>query len=501
MGRGSTFSRLLLGFLAIILLCVGVLFSLSFFHLRSARIESRMQALKTQAREMAYLATQSSYDNIPRAFGQSSSTEKLMKWKADRVYKEYNAYIIVYDLNGNQRTYYNEKTLQDESMHYLPSQQEYAGYLSQVIQGKEIVVQTQSSTGPLFTVIVPQMQSSLLYNRQTVTGLVLIQTAAQTVHASYRDLVWQVAVAAIAISVAAVLAAFLFSRRLTRPLISMEKAANSMAAGDFTARAPENGTREMRSLSASFNQMAEKLSSQEQSRRDFVANVSHELRSPITSIQGFAQGILDGTIPKEEQPKALSIITDETHRLSKLIASLLSLSRMESDETSLNYSDFDLNERIRRVIISCIGKLEEKELDIETDFQADPCFVHADADQIHQVLVNLMDNAIKFTPEKGSIHLTTREESDTVIFTIHDSGCGILPQDQPHIFDRFYKADKAHTTGKGTGLGLAICKRILEKHGQQIRHVPSQSGATFEFTLKKGTKTGGKHASSSESQD
>ena len=174
MGRGSTFSRLLLGFLAIILLCVGVLFSLSFFHLRSARIESRMQALKTQAREMAYLATQSSFDIIPRSPGQSSSTEKLMKWKADRVYKEYNAYIIVYDLNGNQRTYYNEKTLQDESMRYLPSQQEYAGYLSQVIQGKEIVVQTQSSTGPLFTVIVPQMQSSLLYNRQTVTGLVLI---------------------------------------------------------------------------------------------------------------------------------------------------------------------------------------------------------------------------------------------------------------------------------------------------------------------------------------
>ncbi|MBQ6950471.1 MAG: HAMP domain-containing protein [Clostridia bacterium] len=501
MRRGSMFSRLLLGFLAIILLCAGILFSLSFFHLRSARIESRMQALKTQAREMAYLATQLSTDTLSRAFGQASTTEKLMKWKADRVYQDYNAYIIVYDLRGNQRTYYNEKTLQDESMRYLPSQEEYAAYLSQVIQGQEIVVQTDSATGPMFTVIVPQTQSSLIHNRQTITGLVLIQTAAQTVHASYRDLVWQVAVAAIAISLAAVIAAFLFSRRMTRPLIAMEKAANQMAGGDFSARAPEEGTREMLSLASSFNQMAEKLSTQEQSRRDFVANVSHELRSPITSIQGFAQGLLDGTIPPEEQHQSLSIITDETHRLSKLIQSLLSLSRMESDETSLNFTNFDINERVRRVIIAGITALEEKELEIETDFQADPCYVFADADQIHQVLVNLMDNAVKFTPPKGRIALTTREENDTVYFTIRDSGQGILPEDAPHIFDRFYKADKAHTTGKGTGLGLAICQRIMEKHGQHIRLIPVQTGAAFEISLKKGTKTGGKHAPSSESQD
>lgn len=494
------FSRLLIGFLAIIFLCVGVLFSLSYFHLRSARIESRMQALKTQAREMAYLATQLSPSTLPRPLSQPTATEKLMKWKADRVYQQYNAYIIVYDHNGNQRTYYNEKTLQDASMQYLPSQEQYADYLSQVIQGQEIVVQTDSAAGPLFTVIVPQMQTSRINNRQTVTGLVLIQTAAQTVHASYRDLVWQVAVAAIAISIAAVLAAFLFSKRMTRPLIVMEEAANRMAAGDFTARVPEEGTREMLSLSASFNQMAEKIYRQEQSRRDFVANVSHELRSPITSIQGFAQGILDGTVPPEEQHKSLSIITDETHRLSKLIASLLSLSRMESEETSLHFTDFDVNERLRRVIIARMNQLEEKELEIETHFESDACFVSADADQVHQVLVNLLDNAIKFTPPKGLITLSTRTEGQTVFLTVKDNGQGVLPEDAPHIFDRFYKADKAHTTGKGTGLGLAICQRIMEKHGQHIRLLPTEKGAAFEITLSK-SKAGGKHADTGTGQD
>lgn len=488
------FSQLLAGFLAVILLCVGVLFALSYYHLRSTRIESRMEALKTQAREMAYLAGMLSSDNVPPIFGQSSSTEKLMKWKADRVYREYNAYIIIYDRHGNQRTYYNESTLRDESMQYLPSSEQYAEYLSQVIQGNEIVVQTESNTGPLFTVIVPLTQANLINNRQTVMGLVLIQTAAQTVHAAYRDLVWQVALAAIAISLAAVIIVFLFTKRMTRPLIQMEKAANNMAAGDFSTRAPEEGTREMLSLASSFNQMAERLSSQEQSRKDFVANVSHELRSPITSIQGFAQGILDGTIPAEEEEKSLKIITDETHRLSKLITSLLHLSRIENEDTALNYSDFDINEKLRLVIIAKVNQLEEKELEIETDFQSDPCFVSADQDQIHQVLLNLLDNAIKFTPSQGLIALSTREENGQVLLCIRDSGSGILPEDAPHIFDRFYKADKAHTTGKGTGLGLAICRRIMEKHGQQIRLLPSEKGAAFEITLKKGQQHGGKNA-------
>ena len=237
--------------------------------------------------------------------------------------------------------------------------------------------------------------------------------------------------------------------------------------------------------------MAAQLSTLEQSRREFVANVSHELRSPITSIQGFAQGMLDGTIPQENHEQYLQVVVDETHRLSKLINNLLNLSRMESEDTSLAYSDFDVNELARRVIISRVAQLEEKNLELDADFEEDACFVHADSDQIQQVIINLLDNAIKYTPENGKITLRSRQEKDIVYFRVKDNGIGILPEDSLHIFDRFYKADKAHTVGKGTGLGLAICKRIMEKHGQSIRLISGEGGAEFEITLAAGKPAAG----------
>lgn len=486
MRSGSLFSRLLTVFLAVILVCVGVLFTLSYFNLRDNHIANRMDALKTQARDMAYLASRLPNDSLDRVFGKTSVTEQYMYWKASRVYKEYNAYIIIVDRSGAQRTYYNESTLADESLSALPSQEEIAEYMTQAMQGREIILQTESASGPLFTVLVPWVQEGILSNQQTVMGFVLIQTAAQTVHAAYRGLVWQVALAAMAIFAVAALFIFFLTRQMTRPLTAMAQAAGNMARGDFESRAPEEGSREIRELSRAFNRMAAQLSTLEQSRRDFVANVSHELRSPITSIQGFAQGMLDGTIPREENERYLKVVVDETHRLSKLIAGLLNLSRIENEETSLALSDFDINELSRRVLISRMTQLEEKQIEVEADFEEDACFVHADSDQIQQVIINLLDNAIKFTPEGGTIALSTRKMGDHISMRVKDNGVGILPEDQLHIFDRFYKADKAHTVGKGTGLGLAICQKIMEKHGQQISLLSGEGGAEFEITLAPG---------------
>ena len=301
------------------------------------------------------------------------------------------------------------------------------------------------------------------------------------------------------ISLGAMLAALIFmtffARRQSKPLRVMAKTASDFGHGALDARVPtsDSYTLELEELALAFNNMADSIQKGEYQRREFVANVSHELRSSITSIQGFAQGILDGTIPKGEQEKYLSIITDETHRLSKLIHSLLSLSRIENEEMPLHCTSFDINERIRLAIIARMNELEEKELEIETEFASDPCFVHADADQIQQVLINLLDNAVKFTPKGGRIRFSSRLESNTLFLCIQDDGQGILPEDAPHIFDRFYKADKAHTAGKGTGLGLAICRRIMERHGQSIRLLPSDQGAAFEITLATG-KENSRHA-------
>ena len=500
MRRLSMFSRLLIVFLAVILVCVVVLASLSYVNFRDNAIKSRMNALKTQARDMAYLASRQSYDAFSTVLGQNT-TEDFMKWKSSRIYKEYNAYIMVVDRSGKTYLYYNEATLQDKTLQDALNQSDISDYMEQALKGQEVVRQTQSASGPLFTVLVPWVQENVLTSKRTVMGFILIQTAAQTVHASYRGLIWQTALAAAVMFLLAGLVVFFVARQMTRPLTAMAQAAGSMARGDFAARAPEEGSREIMELSQAFNQMGAQLSSLEQSRRDFVANVSHELRSPITSIQGFAQGMLDGTIPPEQHQQYLQVITDETHRLTKLIASLLNLSRMENEEISLAYTDFDINELARRVLISRMTQIDDKQLEIDVQFEEDPCFVHADADQIQQVIINLLDNAVKFTPEKGTVTLISQEKKDHVSFRVKDSGAGILPQDAPHIFDRFYKADKAHTVGKGTGLGLAICARIMERHGQSIRLVSGEGGAEFEFTLQKGQDPGGQHGDSGAGED
>ncbi|MBE5777089.1 MAG: HAMP domain-containing histidine kinase [Clostridiales bacterium] len=477
----SMFARLLSVFMAVILVCVGVLFSLVYVNLRDNSVDARIAALKTQARDVAYLASRLQND-MPLSLGRSS-TEDYMYWKTGRIFDEYNAYTVIVERSGRSYSYYNEATLMDESLSQMPGKDEMNEYLSRAARGEEITVRTGSDKNPLFTVIVPWKRASQFSQQDTVMGLVMIQTAAQTIHASYKGLLIQVALAALFVFVLAGLAAFFLTRQNTRPLTYMARAAGKMAKGDFSARAPEEGSSEIQELASSFNLMAEQLSSLEESRRDFVANVSHELRSPITSIQGFAQGMLDGTIPEEERDKYLSVVVDETRRLSKLINSLLSLSRMENDQAALNITRFDVAETLRRVLISRMTPIEEKNIDVCFDMEDRPFPVLADQDQIQQVLINLIDNALKFSHEGGKLYLKVREDGKATCVSVRDTGSGILPQDAPHIFERFYKADKAHTTGKGTGLGLAICKRIMERHGQEIRLMPTDAGAEFMITL------------------
>ena len=214
-----------------------------------------------------------------------------------------------------------------------------------------------------------------------------------------------------------------------------------------------------------------------------MANVSHELRSPITSIRGFAEGMADGVIPAEEQPKYLRLVANESKRLSGLIDDLLALSRLERDDVQLNLAVFDITEMLRRSVIRRMKDLVRKKIEVSCEFEEDACPVKADSDRIEQVVINLLDNAIKFTPEGGSIQLASAVKEKTVEVTVSDSGTGVPPEDRDKVFDRFFTADRAHTAGKGTGLGLSISKRIMEMHGQSIRLLETESGAAFRFTL------------------
>ena len=285
-------------------------------------------------------------------------------------------------------------------------------------------------------------------------------------------------------------AVFLFVRSRLKPLHQLETAAASIAEGDFSVQVDEKkGDPELRELSGAFNTMTKKLQGVEAGRREFVANVSHELRSPITSIRGFAEGMADGVIPETEQPKYLRLVADESRRLSGLIEDLLALSRLEREDAKPEMTVFDVNEMLRRAVIRRMNDLEDKNIDVSCEFEEDACPVRADSDRIEQVVINLLDNAIKFTPEGGKITLESAVNDGTAEITVRDSGSGVAPEDRDKIFDRFFTADRAHTAGKGTGLGLSICKRIMEMHGQSIRLLETGEGAAFRFTLEYASDT------------
>ena len=229
--------------------------------------------------------------------------------------------------------------------------------------------------------------------------------------------------------------------------------------------------------------MAESLKISDASKRDFVSNAAHELRSPMTSINGFVEGMLDGTIPKEKYTEYLTIVSSEVKRLTKLVNNMLDLSRIESGRETLTFTEFDITELIRRVIIRFGQKIDSKGIVPEINMPETKVRVIADPDKIERILQNLIDNAIKFTPAGKRLIISCTPKDKKVYVSVKDEGAGISKEDLKFIWDRFYTVDKAHTGHKsGTGLGLAIVKSIIEQHGQEIS-VSSEQGAGTEFVF------------------
>lgn len=222
----------------------------------------------------------------------------------------------------------------------------------------------------------------------------------------------------------------------------------------------------------------------EQIRKDFVANVSHELRTPLASVQGYVQAMLDGTIGQERTPETLAAVLTQIKRMGHLVGDLLELSHLESQTYSLLLAKGDINEVVRRALISLQARIEEKQLFVEVVFREDPLFVLMDVARIEQVLIILLDNATKFLQDGGTLTLWTHVSQDQCYVTVKDNGKGIAPDDLPFIFDRFYRADKGRSAGEGVGLGLPIAQTIITGHGQKLQAISAQGqGATFIFTL------------------
>ncbi|MCL2699906.1 MAG: HAMP domain-containing histidine kinase [Defluviitaleaceae bacterium] len=262
----------------------------------------------------------------------------------------------------------------------------------------------------------------------------------------------------------------------------MNEAAKVIAGGDFEKRIEVKTRDEVGQLGESFNNMAESLAQQERLRRDFIANVSHDLRTPLTSMRGFLKAMLDGTAPPEKTRHYLGIVLAETERLSEMANDILALNRLQSEEPVLTRSEFDVNELITGTVSVFETRIAEREITLETKLENTEK-TNADYEKIQRVVYNLLDNAVKFTPPGGKINIETRAAEKKIFVKIKDTGCGINPEQQKRVFDRFYKTDEARSES-GSGLGLSIARAFIKAHGEDITLVSTEGeGSEFEFSL------------------
>ena len=281
------------------------------------------------------------------------------------------------------------------------------------------------------------------------------------------------------------------ARHISKPLKEINNAVLEIASGKFDKRVQVTSRDEVAQLSSSFNYMADSLTHLEEMRQSFVSDISHELRTPMTSISGFVEGILDGTIPKEKEQEYLEIVRDEATRLAKLTSDMFEMTKMNSPEYKLSIQKFDVNEVIRRCIIGAEDKLDEKRLEVSVDFKNETENVLADSDAIKRVIINLLDNAVKFSYLENTVEIKVTEKGKKVLIDFTNYGTGIAKEDIPHIFDRFYKTDKSRSKDKtGAGLGLSFVKNILNLHGQTITVTSEpfegdKMKTVFSFTLEK----------------
>mgnify|MGYP001063978266 CR=1 FL=1 len=318
----------------------------------------------------------------------------------------------------------------------------------------------------------------------TLQGLVLVSCEASEISSMWQDISSLFLITATAVILIAAIISSVTSMRQSKPIKEIAAAARQFGHGELSVRVDVGHRRdEVGELAEAFNAMADSLSKSEQRRSEFIANVSHELKTPMTTIAGFADGILDGTIPPEKEKQYLQVISSETRRLSRLVRSMLDLSRLQSDERAAQ-QQFDICETMLRVLVSLENKINAKHLNVDAHLPDDPVQVWGDQDAITQVCYNLLDNAAKFSPENGPLRISITTKSSKAYISISNEGQAISPEELPLIFDRFHKTDHSRSADRdGVGLGLYIVKTILNSHKENITCTSEDGKTTFTFTL------------------
>ncbi|HEY5560922.1 MAG TPA: HAMP domain-containing sensor histidine kinase [Clostridiaceae bacterium] len=399
----------------------------------------------------------------------------------DFVGKATESYIWIVDTNGFRYARSNDNKNNDSIQGQLTDKQLESLRSNKFVQEEgafpgEYLSTTHSYMIPIFS------------NSDTVFyGAIIMNTDSKDIKAPLTvvyKIIWMCAIAAIL--VCGVLVYFLTQFIIIKPIREINYIAGKLSQGEVDKRVSINSRDEIGELANSFNIMADSLEAVDMHRKDFISNVSHELRSPITSIKGFIGGILDGVIPKDREEYYLKVTYEEIQRLTRLVNDLLDLSTIESGKFTLKIKQIEINELIRLSIIKFENKIKEKKVNVEVMLTEDDIYTLGDKDRIVQVITNLIDNSVKYVSIGGNIKINTKPKGDKILVSIFNDGPHIPEKDILHIWDRFYRADKARSSKSSTGLGLPIVRNILTQHGEDIwvENIP-EKGVNFTFTLKR----------------
>lgn len=319
-------------------------------------------------------------------------------------------------------------------------------------------------------------------------GVMLIHYDMTGIYATLKTLYFDILAAVLIALLIAGAIAFIIAERITRPIVKITAAVTEFANGNQEARSSIKSRDEVGKLSDSLNSMADVIADTDRIRRDFVANVSHELRSPLAGIHGFLEAMHDGVIPEEEYPKYLSLLLDESEHMTKIVNDLLDISSIESGSAPMEMADFDLTELMGSTLLSFERRIEDKHAHVDVDFPEEGVLVRGDTGRIAEVIRNLLDNAVRFLPDEGGrlgVKIELTEQGRKAVLTVSNNGIPIAEEDLPHIFERFYKGEKARTRTKqsGTGLGLSIASLIIREHGGEIWAESDENSTRFSFML------------------
>ena len=465
----SLFARYFTLFTTILMVSITV-FGFVFYAMCSNYFkEDRVEVLEKRTQQASALISQNYFANKERFID-----EKVIKSNLDILSHATEADILLSDLHG---------TIIINTEHRIAVNEKFkvpADIVKELLEGRYSAVSKLGNVlgEACYVVGIPVIAGD------KVIGAVFAASSASALTSLLRELGKMFIMGAVIIIFIAFIAIYFTTDSLVNPLRAMVKASDSFSRGDFSARIPIKGQDEVSQLAKSFNDMAMALASQEAMSRTFVANVSHELRTPMTSIGGFIDGMLDGTIDQKDYPKYLTIVSDEVKRLSRMVISMLNISKIEAGEMKLNPSTVDVNEIMFRTVLGFEQRIDEKSINIE-GLDSGKNFAVADPDMVAQIMYNLIENAVKFTPQNGTISVRYTEEGKMLRIGVRNTGTGIESEELPKLFDRFYKSDRSRSINKkGVGLGLNIVKSLVNLHGGTIS-VTSELGeyAEFSFTL------------------